>query len=68
MKVIPARVFEQEPTRQTSESRGDITMLIDDKEVPLRSFETWPVLSDYNVDVYGSFEVYSDLSEKERAT
>jgi hypothetical protein len=68
MKVIPSSVFEQEPTRQTSKTKGDITILIEDREVPLKFFETWPkqMVGD-EVDIFGTFEVYSDLSETERS-
>jgi len=55
--------------QKTSKTRSAITLLIDDKEVPLKSFETWPKqMVGGNIDIYGAFEVYSDLSEKERAT
>jgi len=69
MKLIPTSEFENQPMRKSSTTRSDITILIDDKEVPLKFVETWPKqIGGGNVDIYGSFEVYGDLSEEEKAT
>jgi hypothetical protein len=42
MKLIPTSEFENQPMRKSSTTRSDITILIDDEEVPLKFVETWP--------------------------